>query len=258
MFIDVHCHLTDPEFPNLDEVVLRAKKDGVERMICSGCEADSSVFAKEIAERYDEVYFCAGLHPGELHKYREGDLDVIRSLCGHEKCVAVGEIGLDYHFESNPAPEVQESLFIKQLELAFEVGLPVVIHSRDAAQDTVELLEKNRKLLKNGGLMHCYSYSPEMVDRFLKLGLNFSFGGPCTFKNANKVQKCVQRIPATHLLSETDCPFLTPVPLRGVFPNEPKNVRHVVEKMAELRQENVEELKEQILQNAKTLFFKLK
>jgi TatD DNase family protein len=135
--------------------------------------------------------------------------------------------------------------------------LPVVLHSRDAAQETLELLQVHKGLLKKGGLMHCYSYSPEMTRDFLELGLSFSFGGPSTFKNAKKVQESVQRIPATRILSETDCPYLTPVPYRGVFPNEPKNVKHIVQNMAVLRNENEEELKKQILQNAKELFFKL-
>jgi TatD DNase family protein len=172
--------------------------------------------------------------------------------------VAVGEIGLDYHFEDNPAPTTQRELFVKQLQLADELGLPVVLHSRDAAQETLELLQANKHLLRNGGLMHCYSYSAEMTKDFLELGLSFSFGGPSTFKNAKKVVESVQRIPAHRILSETDCPYLTPVPFRGVFPNQPKNVKPIVENMAALRNENLEELKEKILQNAKNLFFKLK
>lgn len=261
MYIDVHCHLTGGEYEGLggvSGVLARAKENGVGLVICSGFDLTSSIIAKELSERYAEVYFCAGFHPSELDKYSEGDLDEIAKLCHHEKCVAVGEIGLDYHFEDNPSPQTQRELFIRQLILADEMGLPVVLHSRDAAQETLELLKENKTLLKKGGLMHCYSYSPEMTKDFLDLGLHFSFGGPSTFKNAKKVWECVQRIPATRILSETDCPYLTPVPYRGVFPNEPKNIKHIVQNMATLRSENEEELKKQILQNAKTLFFKLK
>ena len=261
MFIDVHCHLTGEEFLSVggvEEVLRRAYEHGVGRVICSGFDLDSSKIAKTLSEKYDGVYFCAGFHPSELKKYREGDLDEIRLLCGHEKCVALGEIGLDYHFDDNPPREVQRELFISQLQLADELGLPVVLHSRDAAQETLEVLKEHSALLKHSGLMHCYSYSPEMMTDFSALGLFFSFGGPSTFKNANKVKECVQRIPAHLLLSETDCPYLTPVPYRGVFPNEPKNVKYVVENMAVLRNENVEELKKQIVENAKKLFFKLK
>lgn len=260
-YIDVHCHLTGDEFDEIGgitAVLNRAKENGVERVICSGFDLASSTIAKNLAEQYENVYFCAGFHPSELNKYREGDLEEIRALCMHESCVAVGEIGLDYHFDDNPPKEVQRDLFYQQLVLADEVGLPVVLHSRDAAQETLQFLQEHKGLLKRGGLMHCYSYSPEMTTDFMALGLSFSFGGPCTWKNGKKAQECIQRIPARLILSETDCPYLTPTPFRGVFPNEPKNVKYVVDHMAILLNENVEELKEQILQTAKTLFFKLK
>ncbi len=261
MLIDVHCHLTGDEYEELggvDAVLQRAIAEGVTRMICSGYDIESSFAAKELSEKYPEIYFCAGFHPSELNKYKDGDMERLRSLCAHEKCVAVGEIGLDYHFEDNPAKELQRELFVRQLEIANEAGLPVVLHSRDAAEETLKILRANRELLSLGGLMHCYSYSAEMTKDFLELGLSFSFGGPSTFKNAKKVVESVRRIPAHRILSETDCPYLTPVPFRGVFPNQPKNVRYVVENMAKLREENEEALKNQLWQNAKTLFFKLK
>ena len=260
-YIDVHCHLTGDEFDavgGMDEVLARARENGVERVICSGFDLTSSKIAKGLAEEYEDVYFCAGFHPSELKKYNEGDLDEVRALCSHEKCVAVGEIGLDYHFDDNPPKDVQKDLFHRQLVLADELGLPVVLHSRDAAQETLEFLREHKDLLKKGGLMHCYSYSAEMTADFIALGLAFSFGGPSTFKNGKKAQECIQRIPAHLLLSETDCPYLTPVPYRGTFPNEPKNVKYVVDNMAELLGENLKELKDTLMQNAKTLFFKLK
>lgn len=261
MYIDVHCHLTGDEFDEVggvESVIARAREKGVERIVCSGYDLASSKVAAALADEYADVYFCAGFHPSELKKYREGDLDEMETLCQKDKCVAVGEIGLDYHFEDNPPKEQQRRLFIKQLFLADKLGLPVVLHSRDAAQETLEILEENVALLRRGGLMHCYSYSPEMAERFLKLGLSFSFGGPITFKNSKKAQESVQRIPAHLLLSETDCPYLTPVPFRGTFPNEPKNVVYGVEKLAELKGVSVQEMQTQIEANAKKLFFKLK
>lgn len=261
MYIDIHCHLTGNEFEEIggaDGVIGRAKENGVGLIVCSGYDLDSSYIAASLAEKYEQVYFTAGFHPSELNKYKEGDLDKLRALCKNEKCIAVGEIGLDYHFDDNPPKDTQWEFFFKQMQIADELGLPVVIHSRDAAQETLECLRQNRALLKKGGLLHCYSYSPEMTADFLELGLYFSFGGPSTFKNAKKVWESVQRIPATRLLSETDCPYLTPAPFRGVFPNEPKNVKYIVETLARLRNENEEELKTQILANAKTLFFRLK
>jgi len=259
--LDIHCHLTGDDYDSLggaDGVLFHAKQNGVSLVVCSGYDLVSSRESKEIAERNDGVYFCAGFHPSELDKFQEGDLEKLYELCGHEKCVAVGEIGLDYHFDDNPPKDRQKEFFIKQLQMADELGLPVVIHSRDSAQDTLELLKANGRLLKHGGLLHCYSYSPEMVESFLSLGLYFSFGGPCTFKNARKVQESVRLVPATRILSETDAPYLTPVPHRGEFPNQPKYVKHALEKMAEIREENVKELKKQIGENAKRLFSKLK
>ena len=259
-FIDAHCHITGDEFDEkggIDGVLERARANGVHKIVCSGFDLASSIRAKDLAEKYEDVYFCAGFHPSELNKCKDGDLEQIKSLCQRKKCVAVGEIGLDYHFEDNPSPEVQRSLFLQQLVIADELGLPVVIHSRDSAQETLLLLQNNKELLKKGGLMHCYSYSPEMADEFLKLGLHFSFGGPATFKNAKKVWDSVQRIPAHRILSETDCPYLTPVPFRGEFPNEPKNVQYVVERLAELKGCTVEEMATQIEKNTKELFFKI-
>ncbi len=261
MYIDVHCHLTGDEYESvggLEEVIARAKAKGVERMICSGFDLISSKQAAKLSERFESVYFCAGFHPSELARLKDKDWQEFETLFEHEKCVAVGEIGLDYHFENNPSKETQRRAFIKQLELANEAGLPVVLHSRDAAQETLEILEENAALLTRGGLLHCYSYSPEMAERFLRLGLSFSFGGTVTFKNAKKAQESVQRIPVCHILSETDCPYLTPTPFRGVFPNEPKNVIFALEKLAELKNVTVEEMQQIVWNNAKTLFFKLK
>ena len=259
--IDVHCHLTDEEYDKVGgvkEILFHAKQEGVKRIICSGYDLDSSIKSSKICEDEDGVYFCAGFHPSELGKYKDGDFERLKVLCKHEKCVAVGEIGLDYHFEDNPPKDFQRQCFMKQLEIADELGLPVVVHSRDSAMETLEILRANKSLLKRGGLLHCYSYSAEMVDDFCELGLYFSFGGPCTFKNARKVQESVQRVPAPRILTETDCPYLTPVPHRGEFPNQPKYVKYALEKIAELRAQSTEELEKQIDENAERLFFKLK
>ena len=261
MLIDVHCHLTGDDYEvvgGLDGVVARAIDQGVGRMICSGYDLATSYEAMALSERHAEVYFSAGFHPSELAKYKSGDLERLEEICRHEKCVAVGEIGLDYHFDDNPSKELQKELFVAQMRLADSLGLPIVVHSRDAAQDTLAILQENAALLKRGGLLHCYSYSAEMLDAFLALGLYFSFGGPCTFKNANKVQKCVQMVPGGRILAETDCPYLTPVPHRGEFPNQPANVVWVAKQMANLRQEEEKEFEEKVFDNAKRLFFKMK
>ena len=260
-YIDVHCHLTGDDYAavgGVGRVIENAKNAGVNLLIASGYDLDSSYETAALCEKYDGVYFCAGFHPSELHKYKDGDLDRLKSLCKHEKCVAVGEIGFDYHYDNNPTKETQKEFFLKQMQLADELGLPVVLHSRDAAQDTLEFLKEHVSLLKKGGLLHCYSYSAEMLPEFEKLGFYFSFGGTSTFKNANKVQASVRATPMEKILSETDCPYLTPVPHRGVFPNQPKNVTYVTENLAALLGWQANELETQILQNAKRLFFKIK
>lgn len=170
----------------------------------------------------------------------------------------MGEIGIDRHFPDNPSVELQRELFVRQIALADDAGLPIVVHSRDGAAETLDILRANAARLKRGGLMHCYSYSAEMTGAFAALGMYFSFGGTSTFKNAKKVHESARAVPADRILSETDSPYLTPVPCRGQFPNEPKNVGLVVRNLAELRKEKEEALEEQIFANAKRLFFRLK
>ena len=258
--IDVHCHITGEEFGasgGVQGLLSRAKEEGVARIIASGYDIPTSFLSMRFSESHDEIYFCAGFHPSELKKYKDGDLERLKTLCRHKKCVAVGEIGLDYHFEDNPPKEFQKEMFVKQLMLADELSLPVVIHSRDACQDTLAILKEHKDLLKHGGVMHCYSYSAESVEEFLNLGFYFSFGGPCTFKNAKKVWESVRRVPVSRILTETDCPYLTPAPYRGVFPNEPKNIKYIVGRMAELYEINEKEVEKRVEENAKRLFSKL-
>ena len=260
-YIDIHCHLTGGEYEPLggvDTVIRTARENGLKIIVCSGYDLDSSVQAKDLAERYPEVYFTAGFHPSELGKYRDGDFERLAKLCEHEKCIAVGEIGLDYHFDDNPDPSTQREAFVTQMRIASEKGLPFVVHSRDAAEETYEILSENRALIGKGALLHCYSYSPEMAERFLGLGMYFSFGGPITFKNSKKACASVQRIPATRILSETDCPYLTPVPHRGEFPNHPAHIPYIVSALATLKETDENTLCAQIEENAKTLFPVLK
>lgn len=261
MIIDVHCHLTGGEyerFGGVSAVLERAREAGVGAVICSAFDLESSYRSAELAERYEEVYFCVGFQPQELKKYREGDLDEIAELAKAPKCVAIGEIGLDRHYEDNPPEALQRELFVRQLYLADEAGLPVVIHSRDAAAETLGILRENVGRLKKGGLLHCYSYSAEMAEDFAALGLYFSLGGTSTYKNARRIHENAKKIPADRLLSETDSPYLSPEPLRGVFPNEPARVKYVVENLARLRGEKEEELEKRLSDNAKRLFFRMR
>ena len=202
------------------------------------------------------LYFAAGFHPSNLQDYQTGDEERLASLLQSPKGVAVGEIGLDYHYEDTDEA-AQKRAFCAQLELAEALSLPVIIHSRDAAADTLRILKDNRAKLRAGGVMHCFSGSPETAKEYLKLGLYISFAGPVTFKNARRLDEVAKMVPPERILAETDSPYLAPEPFRGTL-NTPKNVVQVYEKLAQLRGEETEALALRIKQNAKTLFYKIR
>ncbi len=218
--VDVHAHLSDDLIlNNLNEYRKEYLNNNVKIVIDSGCELKIVKQCHKNAEAFSEVYFTAGLHPQNAKMIE--DIEEIAKFSNHKKCVAMGEIGLDYHYEPFDK-ELQKQAFIKQLELANFYNVPVVIHSRDACLDTVTILQQNKHLLKNGFLMHCYSESLETAKILLKLGAYFSFGGSLTFKNSKRIE-VLKNLPLDRVLIETDCPFLTPVPFRGQI-NSPKNV----------------------------------
>ena len=266
--IDVHCHLTDEagyeKFGGADGVIAAANAAGADTLIVSGFDAASSSAAAKLAARHKGVYFCAGLQPEEIAPYENDEagferaIGAVRELFGDGKCVAAGEIGLDYHFDNNPSKEFQREAFLRQMQIACEADLPIVIHSRDACAETLELLRTHRELLKNGFLMHCYSYSAEAAAEFSALGGYFSFGGVATFKNAEKVKRAAVAVPRDRILTETDSPYLAPEPYRGTFPNTPANVVRVAEVLAGLRGENFEDFCTAVRENAARLFKKLR
>ena len=202
------------------------------------------------------LYFAAGFHPSNLQDYQKGDEERLASLLQSPKGVAVGEIGLDYHYEDTDEA-AQKRAFCAQLELAEALSLPVIIHSRDAAADTLRILKDNRAKLRAGGVMHCFSGSPETAKEYLKLGLYISFAGPVTFKNARRLDEVAKIVPPERILAETDSPYLAPEPFRGTL-NTPKNVVQVYEKLAQLRGEELFALAARIHENAKTLFYKIR
>lgn len=256
MYIDVHCHLNYEDYGSLDKLLSDCAKEGINRIITVGFDVDSSVLCRDIAEKYDGVYFCAGFHPTELKKYRVGDLDKIAGLCAHPKCVALGEIGLDYHYPDTNR-ELQAEIFRKQLKLAYELKMPVQIHSRDCAEDMLNALKENAQLLKYGGLLHCYSHSPETADEFCKLGLYFSFGGTSTYRRSKKPRRAISVLPADRLLTETDSPYLAPSSRFGQFPNTPLSIPEIAENMAEIKGLSTADMCAQIQKNALALFPKL-
>ena len=256
MFIDVHCHLDLETFGDLDSLISDFERDGVEKVVTVGFDLASSLLAKELAEKYSGVYFTAGFHPTELAKYKEGDLNGIEMLCAHPKCVALGEIGLDYHYPDTDK-ELQHELFLRQLYLADSLAMPVQIHSRDCAEDMLNILTEQRHLLKHGALLHCYSHSAELSKEFEKLGLNFSFGGASTWKGSKKAKRTIAGLGEDRLLTETDSPYMPPQSMYGTFPNTSLSIPEICASMADIRGVTVEEMSNIVWVNAHRLFTKL-
>lgn len=256
MYIDVHCHLDKKNYGELSALVKKCEESGVGRVVTVGFDLPSSYLAAEIAERYECVYFTAGFHPTELAAFKEGDLNQIAALCAHEKCIALGEIGLDYHYPDTQK-ELQREVFLAQLELANRLEMPVQIHSRDCAEDMLSLLSENKNLLKNGALLHCYSHSPEMAEEFLKLGLCFSFGGASTWKSNKKAKRTLALLPLENILTETDSPYMPPASLYGTFPNTPLSVPEICACIADIKGVTAETVQKTVMENARRLFKKL-
>lgn len=255
MFIDTHCHLHDAKLPDTDAVVKSFVRDGIDAVINMGCCADTSEIGKSLAEKYPQVYFATGCHPSDANEFNQKEFERISTLTSHKKCVAVGEIGLDYHWPGFDK-EKQAEVFALQLELAYTSKLPVSIHSRDATADTLRILKENKFKLKYGGVMHCFSGSKETAKELLDLGLYISFAGPLTFKNAGRALEVASFVPSEYCLTETDCPYLAPHPLRGTV-NEPKNVAIITAFLAKLKNVELTEFAGIIMSNAKRLFTKL-
>lgn len=256
MFIDTHAHLNYTDRYGDEATLMNSLQESdIGKIINVGWDYDSSVYAAEQSERYGFLWFAAGFHPSDSGKFKDGDCDRLSALLASPKGVAVGEIGLDYHYENTDKP-AQMRAFTAQMELAYSLKLPFIIHSRDAAADTLDLLKQNRRLLTYGAVMHCFSGSEETAKEYLRLGLYISFAGPVTFRNARRLDEVAKIIPADRILAETDSPYLAPEPYRGTL-NTPKNVVKVYEKLALLRGENQEDLCENIYKNAHTLFKKL-
>jgi TatD DNase family protein len=241
--IDSHCHLDSPEFDaDRDEVVERALEAGVDHMLAIGTgngppDLEAGI---RMADRYPQFYATVGIHPHEAAKACKADVDRLAELLSHPKVIALGEIGLDYHYDFSPR-ETQASVFIQQMEIAVAARKPIVIHTREAWDDTAALLEKYWKPHGIGGIMHCFSGGRAEARRALDLGFYLSFGGILTFPKALDVQAAAKDAPADRILVETDAPYLAPVPKRGKR-NEPALVVHTARKLADLRGQSLEEV----------------
>ena len=248
MYIDTHCHLYKEYYNSIDEVIEESKKNGVIRFIVNGCDMKSNIEALELANKYDEVYAAIGFHPTELDDFNDEYFTWLENHINDKKVVAIGEIGLDYHYD-NTDKEKEIYVFRKQLDIAKKYNKPIIVHIRDALGDTFQILKEYD--LK--GSIHAYSGSLEMAYEFMKLGFYISLGGPVTFKNAKEPKDVAINIPLDRLLIETDCPFLSPDPFRGKR-NESANVYYVCKKIAELRGITFEEVEKQTEENTKKLF----
>lgn len=252
-WIDIHTHLNFLEH-SPEEALRLAAQEGVERMITIGTCPDDHPVVLRLAETHaPQVYCTLGVHPHEAHLFDAATEKFLRDNLNHPRVVAVGEIGLDYYYDNSPR-DVQQQAFRRQLEIAAEFSLPVEIHTRDAEQDTLDILSEFNGRVR--GLIHCFTGTQELADGALDLGMNISFSGVVTFKNADALREVVKRVPLDRLHVETDAPFLTPVPFRGKK-NTPAFVVHTAAAVAQLKQVPIEDLAQQTARNAKQMFKKL-
>jgi TatD DNase family protein len=252
MLIDSHAHLDDRRFDNdRDMLIKNLKNNGLEIVINIGADLKSSIASVSLAEKYDNIYATVGVHPHSAKEMDNSTIEILKSFAKRDKVVAIGEIGLDFHYDNSPR-DVQRKWFKEQLKLAKEVDLPVVIHTREATQETFDIL-KEAQDGRLRGVLHCYSGSVEMALEYIKLGFYISLGGPVTFNNAKISRDVAKAVPLDKLLIETDSPYLTPVPYRGKR-NEPIFVKYVAETIAEIRGISLEELGEATNRNTKELF----
>jgi TatD DNase family protein len=241
--IDSHCHLDSPEFDaDRDEVIARALAAGVAQMMAIGTGSGPPDLeaATRLADKYPCFYATVGIHPHDAAKASADDLKRLANLLAHPKVVAIGEIGLDYHYDLSPR-DTQKSVFIEQMAIAAAARKPIVIHTREAWDDTIALLEQNWKPTGLAGIMHCFSGGPVEARQALDLGFYLGFGGIVTFPKALDIQEAARQAPADRILTETDAPYLAPVPKRGKR-NEPALMVHTARKLADLRGESMDEV----------------
>ncbi len=248
---DTHAHYDDSRFDGDRDAVLAALPEaGVELVLDPGCDLPSSRAAAALAERHGHVYAAAGIHPENCAGFQDTDLAALRQLLAQPKVAAIGEIGLDYYWEENPPRDFQQMVFRKQLALAEELDLPVIVHDREAHGDSLSII---REFPAVTGVFHCFSGSPEMADELLKRGWYLGFDGPITYKNARRAPEVAAITPLERMVVETDAPYLSPVPVRGRR-NDSRYLPHVIAKLAEWKGVTPEEMTRITCENGKRLF----
>ena len=254
---DSHAHYNDEKFNNdRDEVISSVKAEGITRLVSVGYNIESSKFAQQISEEYDFIYHSCGISPNDLPQTEDElwkELDEIRKIVKqkHAKLVAVGEIGLDYYWNKENA-DLQKLAFIEQIKLANECELPIIIHTREAVSDTIDILKNKQKSI-NTGIFHCCPLNRELIKEALKLGYYISFAGPITFKNSKNAEEVINMVPLDKILIETDSPYLSPEPKRGKR-NDSRNVKYMAKKIAETKQMPLEEIARITYENANRVF----
>lgn len=252
MIFDTHAHYDDEAFDGDRDAILKSLPEhGIEAVVNIGASIQTTKNTLELIKRYPFVYGAVGVHPSETGELNEQLMDWLRHVAAEEKVVAIGEIGLDYHWEE-PEPELQKHWFVRQLELAREAGLPIVVHSRDAARDTLDIIKAERAG-ELGGVIHCFSYSLEMAKEYLNLGFYLGIGGVLTFPSAKKLKEVVEYMPLERIVLETDCPYLSPAPNRGKR-NSSLNLPYVVEAVSQIKGIPAEKVIEVTAQNARAMY----
>lgn len=254
MIFETHGHYDDEQFDeDRERLIAEFLEKDIDKVMNVGADMQSSRNSVELAGKYPHFYAAVGVHPSEVGDLTEDDMQALKQMTlENPKVKAIGEIGLDYHFDDDPPRDVQKKWFIRQLELAQELGMPIIIHSRDAASDTMEIL-KDMDGGRNGGVIHCYSYSREQAREYIKKGFHIGVGGVVTFKNSRRLQEVVEDIPLEKIVLETDSPYMAPVPFRGTR-NSALNIPYIAEKIAEIKGVPVQKVYDQTYANALKMY----
>lgn len=247
MYIDTHCHLSNEDYDDIDLVIKENRENGIDKIIISGCTRDTIKESLELIDKYTDIYATIGYHPSEADITTSEDLSLLEEQIQNKKVVGIGEIGLDYHY-GNDNKDKQIVLFRKQMELASKYKLPVVIHSRDATEDTINILKEYNVV----GDMHCFSGSLETANIYIKMGYKLGIGGVVTFKNSN-LYKVVESVGLENIILETDSPYLTPEPFRGKK-NSSKYIPYIAQRISEILGCDLEEVAKKTSENACSLF----
>lgn len=252
MIFDTHAHYDDAAFDaDREELLSSLEQHGIEAVVNIGASIQTTKNTLALMKQYPQVYGAVGVHPNETAELNEHLMDWLKHVAGKEKVVAIGEIGLDYYWDE-PDHDTQKHWFVRQLALAREVGLPVVIHSRDAAKDTLDVM-KAEHAGELGGVIHCFSYGVELAREYLNMGFYIGIGGVVTFNNGRKLKEVVEYMPLDRIVLETDCPYLSPVPYRGKR-NSSLNLPYVVEAISQIKGVEPEEVIAVTNRNAKELY----